>query len=354
MFATSLKGNKYLYIGILTGCLNIGLQGIFSGFNNYHKNTLFNDTDFSDCYGFTEDELDKILSYFGITGENVKEKIKREYDGYSCITSAENGHITKNLYNPYSIMNFVKNNRNTNENFDFGNYWIDSGSDNKYIIWSFLLYSGYITIVDEEEYNNQKIDHTNKQYSVEQKNTKKDDSNIILKNKKEINIKNSLKIYYIKIPNNEVLKKYRWIFECCLRKELEELYVNNNNKYIKNFIEGIFEKDIEKINENLTEYLKIFSPYHIYISSGLNENIYQVLLMQMFTFFNIENMKSEESSGYGRYDFGFPNTNKVEEDEYILIEVKAYRKKNKKNDEKNDKKNNIKIKTKKGKIKNRC
>ena len=49
----------------------------------------------------------------------------------------------------------------------------------------------------------------------------------------------------------------------------------------------------------------------------------------MFLFFDIEDLTSEENSGHGRYDFGFPNINSKEEKGYVLIEVKAYKPYNK-------------------------
>ncbi|OUM63732.1 hypothetical protein PIROE2DRAFT_9670 [Piromyces sp. E2] len=391
LFSETFKDNQYLYFGIMTGCLDIGLQDVFSGFNNYRKHTLLYDSCYADCYGFTKNELNKILSFFGISKIN-KERIADKYDGYSCISN--NKEYINNLYNPYSIMNFINDNKESSENYYFGSYWINSGSNtilneiiyknnffeekdffeliNRNIIkvninenliiednfrnvdikkdkiWTFLIYSGYITVTDEKEYNNQKNNQTINLYSNENILTEDDDSNTIMKIQKEVktimdkNNKIDNEIYYIKIPNNEVLKIYEDIFKWCINKKLKEAFGNNRNVYIKNFIKGIFEKDVEKINKNLTEYLKIFSPYQIYTTSGLNENVYQVLLMQMFAFFEIKDLTAEENSGYGRYDFGFPNKPVLGKDkkEYILIEVKAYRMNNTINNKNNNDNNN--------------
>ena len=130
---------------------------------------------------------------------------------------------------------------------------------------------------------------------------------------------------YIKIPNKEVLEKFIDINKFYLINKLNYLFENNMNKrYAENFINGILEKDVEKINENLSEYLKCFSPYQLFIKFGVKENVYLVLLMQIFIFFNVTDLTTEENSGNGRYDFGFPNGNNKHEKEYILIEVKAY------------------------------
>jgi len=68
-------------------------------------------------------------------------------------------------------------------------------------------------------------------------------------------------------------------------------------------------------------------------------------MMQMFLFYKIADLTTEENSGYGRYDFGFPNGNNKSGREYILIEIKSYNPNEKINKEENN------IKNKKNKIK---
>jgi len=127
-----------------------------------------------------------------------------------------------------------------------------------------------------------------------------------------------------------------------------------------NFIDGIFEKNIKKINDNLTEYVKSFTQYQLFNDNNKNvhENVYHVLIQQLFNFFYIKDLTTEENSGYGRYDFGFPNKNDINENEYILIEIKAYNPKSEKGkniiNKNNYKKTNEKKKiTEEEKIKNK-
>ncbi|ORY05399.1 hypothetical protein LY90DRAFT_211937 [Neocallimastix californiae] len=97
-FSNTFKGNKSLHFGIVTGCLDLGLKELNSGANNFAKCSLLKDDYFSDCYGFTEDELNKILSYFNISDskeksdsnkkkDGIKERLKKKYDGYSCFSN---------------------------------------------------------------------------------------------------------------------------------------------------------------------------------------------------------------------------------------------------------------------------
>jgi len=147
-----------------------------------------------------------------------------------------------------------------------------------------------------------------------------------------------------------LIRKFLEHFSKLLETTIGSLLGKENNEiienYIKDIIEGIFEKDINKINNNLNNYLMIFSSYHLFKHANTYENIYQVLLMQLFIFWKVRGLTAEEDSGLGRYDIGFPN--KKKENEYILIEVKVYKADKESNDEEED---NKKIKYKKNKNK---
>ncbi|KAG4082652.1 hypothetical protein H8356DRAFT_1284300 [Neocallimastix lanati (nom. inval.)] len=112
IFSSTFKKNTNLYFGVITGCYSFGLSSSNSGANNITKCTLLNDLYFSDCYGFTEDELKNVLSHFNIS--DGKEK-----------------SIIKNIYNPYSVMKFVQKNKNKRDNFELSNYWIYSEKNEK-------------------------------------------------------------------------------------------------------------------------------------------------------------------------------------------------------------------------------
>ncbi|KAG4083504.1 DUF1703-domain-containing protein [Neocallimastix lanati (nom. inval.)] len=356
LFSNIFKGNENLYFGVTTGCLDLGLKSLYSGVNNFYECTLLDDNFFYDCYGFTESELEKILTDFKISSKE-KNKIQKEYDGYSC---GYGNHIIKNLYNPYSFMKFIKFNKEKKDDYSYKYYWYSSGSDNilnkiikenefsfekdflsllygnviiveikeiltlkknykKDEVWTVLLYSGYITLSDKEEYeqNVKKMDDQIKSELNENEN----DKELIKNYKNDLLIKHREKdMYYIKIPNNEILS----CFIAKLQENLNDQIMNNNN-YINDFINGLFNKDIEAINSNLNNYLKCFSEYHLFAHKNEYENVYQVLLMQMFLFYKVYGLTAEESSGSGRYDFGFPNKKKKneKEKEYILIEIKS-------------------------------
>ncbi len=95
-FEKVLKTNPDLHMAVLTGCLRISKESIFTGLNNL---TVYDVTDeqFSTCFGFTVDEVKSMLAYYGETA--LYDTIKDWYDGYLF-------GITE-IYNPYSVTSAV-------------------------------------------------------------------------------------------------------------------------------------------------------------------------------------------------------------------------------------------------------
>ena len=108
----SIKGNPNKQMVYITGVMQIAKQSIFSGLNNVVVNNIFSKKS-DERFGFTEDEVKGILTDFGFS--NRFEITKKWYDGYRF------GDVE--VYNPYSIMNFVSQNCLEKP------YWVDSGRD---------------------------------------------------------------------------------------------------------------------------------------------------------------------------------------------------------------------------------
>ena len=96
LMSTSLKTNEYLKFAVVTGCLRIPKESIFTGVNNFASYSVL-DEDFSQYFGFTQSEVDAMLSAF-----NRSDKagiIKDWYDGY-LFGETE-------IYCPWDVVNFV-------------------------------------------------------------------------------------------------------------------------------------------------------------------------------------------------------------------------------------------------------
>ncbi|SPT68205.1 Predicted AAA-ATPase [Anaerobiospirillum thomasii] len=112
------QGNPWLYKGIVTGCLKIAHQSVFTDANNF---TTFNvnDENYTTFFGFTQEQTDKIISDFGL--ESKRDEIKKWYNGYRF------GH--ENVYCPWSLMEYCASSKRNGSN-EPKPFWVNtSGND---------------------------------------------------------------------------------------------------------------------------------------------------------------------------------------------------------------------------------
>ena len=97
LFESTLKTNPALEFSVITGCLRVSKESIFTGLNNLEVNTILS-PHYSDAFVYTQQEIDNILAEYDITDK--RDELKRWYDGYLfCETE---------VYNPWSVINQVK------------------------------------------------------------------------------------------------------------------------------------------------------------------------------------------------------------------------------------------------------
>ena len=171
LFSGGLKDNQHLRYGFLSGILRVAKESIFSGLNNLAINSIL-DTKYSEYFVFTVDEVKDITEYYG--ADDKLEELSTWYAGYRYGNSE--------IFNPWSIINYFRNSGRV------GTYWQSTGSndiigeiissattevtenlhnlltgnkvttyidtnviypevnDNPYLIYSFLLISGYLKV----------------------------------------------------------------------------------------------------------------------------------------------------------------------------------------------------------------
>lgn len=118
LFSNVLKSNSYLHFAVITGCLRISKESIFTGLNNLNVMTI-TDEYFNDSFGFTDDEVRDLLAYYGREGSI--DTIRDWYDGYQF------GGVS--VYCPWDVIKYTqalkKNGKAIPEN-----YWANtSGND---------------------------------------------------------------------------------------------------------------------------------------------------------------------------------------------------------------------------------
>lgn len=97
LFESALKTNSGLEFAVVTGCLRITKESIFTGLNNLEMISILNRS-YGEFFGFVQGEIDEMLLYYGLAGQ--RERIREWYNGY-LFGDAQ-------VYNPWSVTNYVK------------------------------------------------------------------------------------------------------------------------------------------------------------------------------------------------------------------------------------------------------
>ena len=117
MFGNALKTNEYLQFAVLTGCLRISKESIFTGLNNFRVHSITNPK-FDEQFGFTDDDVRNLLKFYNI--ESRMEQTKEWYDGYHFGDA--------DIYCPWDVINFVYDAKD-NPNARPEAYWINTSSN---------------------------------------------------------------------------------------------------------------------------------------------------------------------------------------------------------------------------------
>ncbi|MCC8103096.1 MAG: ATP-binding protein [Clostridiales bacterium] len=128
LLGMSWKSNSDLKFAVVTGCLRVAKESIFTGANNFVSSSI-SDTRYQDCFGFTEAEVSQILADAELS--EALPEMKRWYDGYRFGTTE--------IYCPWDVLLHVLA-LNENENAVPGNYWLDTSHNN--IIRKFIELPG--------------------------------------------------------------------------------------------------------------------------------------------------------------------------------------------------------------------
>ena len=305
VFSSALKTNDALERGVLTGCLRISKESIFTGLNNFIVRNI-TDRESSDCFGFTQEEIDKLLDYYDLIDK--RNEIKDWYDGY-LFGETE-------IYNPWSALNYIKKVLSDNQ-YQAISFWANTSSND--LVKQYIENS---TITMKEEFeeliNGKSIikkivpELTYREMSF--KNSMNDDIYSFLlftgylKIKEKVYENNELveDTYKLVIPNKEVKKIYENIF----MKWFEGYQRENRNEFINKLLDGK-EKDAQKIlnqvlKSSISYYDNYESFYHEFMVGFLNVDGYEV--------------KSNRESGEGRFDLAILPMDI--DDQAIIIECK--------------------------------
>lgn len=282
-FGAGLKGNNALNLGVMTGILRVAKESIFSGINHLEVRTFLQHA-YSDKFGFLEDDVVALFSYFGL--DNNLNDVRRWYDGY------QSGPYK--VYNPWSIINLVKNRG------ELQSYWVNTSDNalikdllkrctpemkedleiivkggkvtkaiqeniimpdiekNDAVLWNFLLFSGYLTFE---------------------------------------NYRLVVDAHYAEflIPNVEVGTTYKISFNTWFA---EGSGMRNYTRMLDTLVAGDpaqFKKTFERFSRESLSYFDI--------QGDTPENFYHALVLGMLvSLMQTHQVRSNRESGWGRYD----------------------------------------------------
>lgn len=306
-----LKTNDYLQFAILTGCLRISKESIFTGINNFKVLSIL-DARFDEQFGFADDEVKNLLADYGLASHF--EEAKEWYDGYHF------GNV--DVYCPWDVINYVDN-LVANPTARPQTYWINSSGNS---LVRRLINIADSTTKDEVERliageSIEKVVHLELTYNEIDKNIDNIWSVLFttgyLTKVGEVKLPDS-ENYALKlvIPNKEV----REVFILQIQEWFKEVVAKDNDE-IRVLSKAILEADTEKIQRQLNIILdRMISILDTKARDRQKENFYHGLLLGLLRGSNPNWLiKSNRESGDGFSDIII----KPEDpDSGIIIEVK--------------------------------
>lgn len=302
VFESALKTNFSLEFAVLTGCLRISKESIFTGLNNLKVNSV-RSGEFSEYFGFTEKEVESLAKYYSI--ENKMPDIKKWYDGYRF-------GITE-IYNPWSVLNYIQNEIAISDSPPEP-YWSNTSSNS--IIHKLVTESDETTReMIEELVNGSSITvpiHEDIVYSDIDVNTEQIWSFLLLTGYlKQISteLRNNIIYITVMIPNLEIKSIYQrtilqWFREKTNSNSRDELFnalVSRNTQAVEDIICDWLDETISFYDEK--------------------EQYYHGFLTGLFSGFKGYSLKSNRESGDGRPDLLILERKRRKT--AIIIEIKA-------------------------------
>ncbi len=288
LFGNALKTNDSLYFAVLTGCLRISRESIFTGLNNFKVYTV-KDVRYKEYFGFTDVEVRQILEYYGFLAHY--DAVKEWYNGYLFGNTS--------IYCPWDVVNYCGDLRDASVTSP-QNYWVNTSSND--IIRRFVSKAN-TTTRDELELL---IDGGSVKKMIRQELTYRDlDSSIdnlwsILFTTGYLTQRGteSGDLTELVIPNREI----RWIFVQQIREWFREESVKDTEK-LERFCRAFQENDTTAIEKGFNDYLwNTISIRDTSVRKEMKENFYHGILLGLLAYMDGWLVKSNAESGEGYSD----------------------------------------------------
>ena len=308
LFENALKTNNSLKFAVLTGCLRIAKESIFTGLNNFKVYSI-TDKSFDETFGFTDAEVRELLRYYG--QEKYYETVKEWYDGYRF------GNV--DVYCPWDVINFCSDHL-ADPGLEPKNYWANTSGNS--VISHFIDSVGKpqkLTRMELEQLVNGGIvqKEINSELTYKELYSSIDNlwSTLFMTGYLTQRGESSGNRYNLVIPNREI----RNIITNHILKMFKE-NVKDDGKTVSDLCDALLNKNPEKVELIFTEYMKkTISIRDTFARKPTKENFYHGLLLGILGFKENWSVMSNRESGDG---FGDILIRIEDEDVGIVIEVK--------------------------------
>ena len=308
LFENALKTNSSLKFAVLTGCLRIAKESIFTGLNNFKVYSI-TDKSFDETFGFTDAEVKELLRYYG--QEKYYETVKEWYDGYRF------GNV--DVYCPWDVINFCSDHL-ADPGLEPKNYWANTSGNS--VISHFIDSVGKpqkLTRMELEQLVNGGIvqKEINSELTYKELYSSIDNlwSTLFMTGYLTQRGESSGNRYNLVIPNREI----RNIITNHILKMFKE-NVKDDGKTVSDLCDALLNKNPEKVELIFTEYMKkTISIRDTFARKPTKENFYHGLLLGILGFKENWSVMSNRESGDG---FGDILIRIEDEDVGIVIEVK--------------------------------
>ena len=275
VFSSALKTNDALEKGIMTGCLRISKESIFTGLNNFTSYSILNNIG-NEYFGFNENEVKQLLEDYQLS--SYMNEVKEWYDGY-LFGNTE-------IYNPWSTLMYVKNKiqdqsfkpvsfwANTSGNDLVVNY-IQNGSDELHEEFEQLIQGQSLEKYIKPELTYREMDNINNIYSF-----------LLLTGYLRVIEDLGENKYKLVIPNKEVYEIYKQSFMSYFE---DYTFVRKEDLY-----QCLVKEDVDQANEILGDILSRSISYF-----DNQESFYHGFLVGLFSG---KKIKSNREAMHGRFD----------------------------------------------------
>ena len=287
MLGSVLKTNDSLQMGVLTGCLRITKESIFTGLNNFKVYSVA-ESAFDEYFGFTDQEVGDMLREYGL--EDDSQTVKEWYDGYTF--------GDENVYCPWDVINYCADHRN-DQKMPPQNYWLNTSGN--------AIVRRFVDMANIQTRN--EIERL-----IDGKTIIKEIYQELTYNELDSSIDHLWSVLFTTgyLTRKRQIEKNK--YELCIpNKEIQELFIRQIQEWfqissradqgtLNAFCQAFSDGNVEKIQELFGNYLWNMISVRDSASKEKKENFYHGMLLGLLRFREDWYIKSNAESGAGYSD----------------------------------------------------